>query len=106
MRAAQTLKSEGSFAGLASLVPYADVSGTLCRGSPWRTTPSGQRRADGALARRAPSDGDLADAAPFAAFDDERRNGRRLGYMDGAAAADVGNVMQSARWRFACCSKS
>jgi 2-methylisocitrate lyase-like PEP mutase family enzyme len=27
MRAAQTLKSEGSFAGLASLVPYAEVNG-------------------------------------------------------------------------------
>jgi len=27
MRAAQTLKSEGSFAGLASLVPYAEING-------------------------------------------------------------------------------
>ena len=37
MRAAQTLKSEGSFAGLASLVPYAEINGlfaTDLAGSP------------------------------------------------------------------------
>ena len=27
IRAAQTLKSEGSFAGLASLVPYVEING-------------------------------------------------------------------------------
>ena len=32
MRAAQTLKSEGSFAGLASLVPYAEINGLFARG--------------------------------------------------------------------------
>ena len=29
MRAAQTLKSEGSFAGFADLAPYADINGFL-----------------------------------------------------------------------------
>jgi 2-methylisocitrate lyase-like PEP mutase family enzyme len=31
MRAAQALKSEGSFAGLASLVPYAEINGLFAR---------------------------------------------------------------------------
>jgi 2-methylisocitrate lyase-like PEP mutase family enzyme len=34
MRAAQTLKSEGSFAGLASLVPYADINGLFATDLP------------------------------------------------------------------------
>jgi 2-methylisocitrate lyase-like PEP mutase family enzyme len=34
MRAAQTLKSEGSFAGLASLVPYAEVNGLFATDLP------------------------------------------------------------------------
>jgi hypothetical protein len=32
MRAARTLRSEGSFAGLASLVPYAEVNGLFAAG--------------------------------------------------------------------------
>ena len=32
MRAAQTLKSEGSFAGLANLVPYAEINGLFATG--------------------------------------------------------------------------
>jgi 2-methylisocitrate lyase-like PEP mutase family enzyme len=34
MRAAQTLKSEGSFAGLASLVPYAEINGLFATDLP------------------------------------------------------------------------
>src|SRR5580765_5432313 len=34
MRAAQTLKSEGSFAGLASLVPYAEINGLFATDIP------------------------------------------------------------------------
>jgi 2-methylisocitrate lyase-like PEP mutase family enzyme len=34
MRAAQTLKSEGSFAGLASLVPYVDINGLFATDLP------------------------------------------------------------------------
>jgi 2-methylisocitrate lyase-like PEP mutase family enzyme len=34
IRAAQTLKSEGSFAGLASLVPYADINGLFATDLP------------------------------------------------------------------------
>jgi hypothetical protein len=34
MRAAQTLKSEGSFAGLASLVPYAEINGLFATDRP------------------------------------------------------------------------
>jgi 2-methylisocitrate lyase-like PEP mutase family enzyme len=41
MRAAQTLKSEGSFAGLASLVPYAEINGLFA------TVPAGQHAAHG-----------------------------------------------------------
>ena len=33
MRAAQVLRSEGSFAGLASLVPYAEINGLFAAGS-------------------------------------------------------------------------
>ena len=40
-RAAQMLKSEGSFAGLAGLVPYGDINGFF-------TTDYGARQADGA----------------------------------------------------------
>jgi 2-methylisocitrate lyase-like PEP mutase family enzyme len=36
MRAAQTLKSEGSFAGLASLVPYAEINGLFATDLPGR----------------------------------------------------------------------
>ena len=36
MRAAQTLKAEGSFAGLASLVPYAEVNGLFATDLPGR----------------------------------------------------------------------
>jgi hypothetical protein len=34
MRAAQSLKSEGSFAGLASLVPYAEINGLFATDIP------------------------------------------------------------------------
>ena len=34
MRAAQTLKSEGSFAGLANLVPYAEINGLFSTSAP------------------------------------------------------------------------
>ena len=43
MRAAQTLKSEGSFAGLASLVPYAEINGLFATDLPG-TRPRRQRR--------------------------------------------------------------
>ena len=36
MRAAQTLKSEGSFAGLADLVPYAEINGLFTADLPGR----------------------------------------------------------------------
>ena len=36
MRAAQTLKSEGSFAGLANLVPYAEINGLFATDLPGR----------------------------------------------------------------------
>jgi 2-methylisocitrate lyase-like PEP mutase family enzyme len=38
MRAAQMLKSEGSFAGLAGLVPYAEINGLLATARPERGT--------------------------------------------------------------------
>jgi 2-methylisocitrate lyase-like PEP mutase family enzyme len=39
MRAAQTLKSEGSFAGLASLVPYAEINGLFATDLPGHQAP-------------------------------------------------------------------
>ena len=39
MRAAQTLKSEGHFAGLAHLVPYAEVNGLFAADRPGRGEP-------------------------------------------------------------------
>ena len=36
MRAAQTLMSEGSFAGLARLVPYAEINGLFAADLPGR----------------------------------------------------------------------
>ena len=45
MRAAQTLKSEGSFAGLASLVPYAEINGLFATDLPGHQAQgSGRRR--------------------------------------------------------------
>jgi 2-methylisocitrate lyase-like PEP mutase family enzyme len=38
MRAAQTLKSEGSFAGLAGLVPYLELNGLFAADRPGHQT--------------------------------------------------------------------
>ena len=44
MRAAQTLKSEGSFAGLANLVPYAEINGLFAADLPGHQAQKGLRR--------------------------------------------------------------
>ena len=44
MRAAQTLKSEGSFAGLASLVPYAEINGLFATDLPGHQAHTRARR--------------------------------------------------------------
>ncbi len=43
MRTAQMLKSEGSFAGLADLVPYAEVNGLFAAGGPPKASSAMQR---------------------------------------------------------------
>jgi 2-methylisocitrate lyase-like PEP mutase family enzyme len=62
MRAAQTLKSEGSFAGLAGLVPYAEINGLFARDVPW------QEAVDDECGRSESLDpdnvGDIADEGP------------------------------------------
>ena len=46
IHAAQTLRSEGSFAGLASLVPYAEINGLFATDLPGHQTGGDRRERD------------------------------------------------------------
>jgi hypothetical protein len=117
MQAAQTLKSDGSFAGFARLVPYAEIDGlftgavqgarlTGCEGCPEvaypQCPPTRLRtgRSHPVVRHYRNVTGAIADGRArlprrqrdtIRGLRDDRGNGLRLGHIDGVAAGDFGN---------------
>ena len=85
MRAAQTLKSEGSFAGLASLVPYAEINGLFATDRPGPEPENGRRRSATCAACHGRSP----------AGEDSRSPGRRLKARSSAGFVFVDRLTMS-----------